>query len=231
MACWREQTSYAGWRASVLAALLAACSSPTAEPPAAEPVVTPPSEPVAVPRDASARPLVYIEPRDAPVPTVSGAEPLIESGYRLYLPTNRPLRFPIVGPDELRFTIEGLPPLKPDTPYRDDESAGKLAQAFDRASSYSLRDSAHEPLYIIAEADVTLARLERIHAVVPTSMAPRLIVRHTMPGASAHNPPGQLFGYLDLPAAGQPLRKGQKSDMSTVAELARALVANPAPRP
>lgn len=145
------------------------------------------------------------------------AQAFQDGQFRLYLPARGPIRFPVVRADDFFLRLSGAEELVPDTPYQDGEIASALARALDRASSLSMRDSTFEPLYLFADGDAEVARLERIRAVVPTSMAPRLVVSES---GSAHKP-----AYIALPAPGAPL-PAPAAQQKTVAELARAL-ANP----
>lgn len=107
---------------------------------------------------------------------MDGWHKLVESGYRLHLPARGPIRFPIIAPGDFQLTFDGIEPLVPDTPYTDGEIADKLADAIDRASMMTLRDCAMEPLYIMAEPSVDVTRLQQVLAIVPVSMAPRLVI-------------------------------------------------------
>lgn len=188
----------------VLISVLGACSTPSPTPSEDQPASAAPAKAevcdtrvqAMVDRQAARvgapaeRPIFPMNLTGTKVPALTrGWQPVTEMGYRLRLPATGPIVFPLFIRGELyeSLTVNGSDPLVADTQYRDDEIADKLAATLDLASSLSLRDCALEPLYIAADADVPLARLERVRAVVPTSMAPRIIIARSGAAVAAEH--------------------------------------------
>lgn len=114
---------------------------------------------------------------DTPVPVLErGYQPVVDHGSRLHMPASGTIRFPAFDWDGMRLQADGHEKLVVDTSYLDSEIDGKLAQALELDVALAARDSAHTPLFVVADPDVSGARLARVHAAIPAGMQGYLVV-------------------------------------------------------